>query len=82
MPRSNRTLVPQARAGLNQLKAEAAQSLGVQTPADGYYGFVTARETGALGGYMVKNMIASVEQSLSQGAGGLAGFAGQTGGSR
>jgi hypothetical protein len=79
-----RNLVPEARNGLNALKMEAAQSLGVQVPADGYYGFVTSRETGALGGYMVKNMIASAEQQLSQGAGGLAGgmAGGQMGGSR
>jgi hypothetical protein len=74
-----RNLVPEARNGLNALKMEAAQSLGVQVPADGYYGFVTARETGALGGFMVKNMIASVEQQLSTGAGGVAG--GMAGGS-
>ncbi|MDB4868591.1 MAG: alpha/beta-type small acid-soluble spore protein [Cohnella sp.] len=78
--RRRRNLVPEARNGLNALKMEAAQSLGVQVPADGYYGFVTARETGALGGYMVKNMIASAEQQLSTGAGGMAG--GQMGGSR
>jgi hypothetical protein len=55
---------------------EAAQSLGVQIPADSYYGFMTARETGALGGFMVKNMIASMEQQLSTSAGGMAGMSG------
>lgn len=71
--RRNRVLVPQARQGLESLKLEAAQALGVQVPADGYYGFIAARETGALGGYMVKNMIASAEAQLSQQLGGPLG---------
>jgi hypothetical protein len=71
--RRNRVLVPQARAGLNSLKMEAAQALGVQMPTDGYYGFIAARETGALGGYMVKNMIASAEAQLSSQLGGPMG---------
>lgn len=70
MPQSgsrNQVLVPQARAGLNNMKAEAAQSLGVQIPSDGYYGNVTARETGSLGGYITKNLVAMAEQQLSGG---------------
>jgi hypothetical protein len=63
----NRVLVPQARAGLNNMKMEAAQSLGVQIPADGYYGNVTSRETGSLGGYITKNLVAMAEQQLSGG---------------
>lgn len=63
----NQVLVPQARAGLNNMKIEAAQALGVQIPADGYYGNVTSRETGALGGYITKNLVAMAEQQLSGG---------------
>jgi len=63
--RSNQVLVPQARAGLESMKMEAAQSLGVQIPASGYYGDVTSRETGALGGYITKNLVAMAEQQLS-----------------
>jgi hypothetical protein len=69
-----RTLVPEARNGINNLKMEAAQQLGVQIPSDGYYGFVTARDAGSLGGYITKNLIAMAEQQLSSG-GGLAGMA-------
>ncbi|MBW5447253.1 small, acid-soluble spore protein, alpha/beta type [Cohnella sp. CFH 77786] len=65
----NRVLVPQAKAGLNNMKIEAAQQLGVQIPADGYYGNVTSRETGALGGYITKNLVAMAEQQLSGQAG-------------
>ncbi len=64
---SNQVLVPQARAGLESMKMEAAQSLGVQIPASGYYGDVTSRETGALGGYITKNLVAMAEQQLSGG---------------
>jgi hypothetical protein len=49
------------------MKMEAAQSLGVQIPSDGYYGNVTARETGSLGGYITKNLVAMAEQQLSGG---------------
>lgn len=66
----SRVLIPQAQAGLNAMKMEAAQTLGVQVPADGYYGNVTSRETGALGGYITKNLVAMAEQQLS---GGMAG---------
>ena len=64
---SNQVLVPQARAGLERMKMEAAQSLGVQIPASGYYGDVTSRETGSLGGYITKNLVAMAEQQLSGG---------------
>lgn len=63
--RSNQVLVPQARAGLESMKMEAAQSLGVQIPANGYYGDVTSRETGSIGGYITKNLVAMAEQQLS-----------------
>lgn len=64
---SNQVLVPQARAGLESMKMEAAQSLGVQIPANGYYGDITSRETGSLGGYITKNLVAMAEQQLSGG---------------
>jgi len=62
---SNQVLVPQARAGLNNMKTEAAQSLGIQLPANGYYGDIPAREAGSLGGYITKNLVAMAEQQLS-----------------
>ncbi|XID95817.1 small, acid-soluble spore protein, alpha/beta type [Paenibacillaceae bacterium WGS1546] len=65
MPANNQLVVPQARAALQNMKAEAAQSLGVQIPADGYYGNVTSRETGALGGYITKKLVQMAEQQLS-----------------
>lgn len=67
MARSNQLIVPQASQALEQLKLEAAQELGVQIPADGYYGNVTSRETGSLGGYITKKLVQIAEQQLSGG---------------
>jgi small acid-soluble spore protein B (major beta-type SASP) len=61
----NQLVVPQARQALQNMKTEAAQSLGVQIPSDGYYGNVTSRETGALGGYITKKLVQMAEQQLS-----------------
>ncbi|CAM3449038.1 alpha/beta-type small acid-soluble spore protein [Paenibacillus lupini] len=66
---SNQLVVPQAQAALNQMKMEAAQELGVQIPADGYYGNVSTREAGSLGGYITKKLVQIAEQQLSGGNG-------------
>lgn len=62
---SNQLVVPQASQALAQLKMEAAQSLGVQIPADGYYGNVSTRDAGSLGGYITKKLVQIAEQQLS-----------------
>jgi len=67
MSRSNQLIVPQASQALEQLKLEAAQELGVQIPADGYYGNVTSRDAGSLGGYITKKLVQIAEQQLSGG---------------
>lgn len=63
--RSNNLVVPQANSALQQMKYEAAQELGVQIPQDGYYGNMTSRETGSLGGYITKRLVQMAEQQLS-----------------
>ncbi|WP_372637806.1 small, acid-soluble spore protein, alpha/beta type [Cohnella sp.] len=65
MASSNQLVVPQAKAALQSMKMEAAQSLGVQIPADGYYGNVTSRDAGSLGGYITKKLVQIAEQQLS-----------------
>jgi Small, acid-soluble spore proteins, alpha/beta type. len=65
MPSNNQLVVPQAKAALQSMKMEAAQSLGVQIPADGYYGNVTSRDAGSLGGYITKKLVQMAEQQLS-----------------
>ena len=61
---NNQTLVPQARAALNQFKMEAANEVGVQLK-QGYNGDLTARQAGSIGGQMVKKIIAQYENSIA-----------------
>lgn len=60
---SNRTMVPEAREGMNKFKMEAANQVGVNLK-QGYNGHLTSREAGSIGGQMVKNMVKSYEESL------------------
>ena len=60
---AKRTLVPQAREGLNKFKMEAASQVGV-TLKDGYNGELTSREAGSIGGQMVKKMVETYEKNL------------------
>ncbi|HLT58692.1 MAG TPA: alpha/beta-type small acid-soluble spore protein [Limnochordales bacterium] len=74
----NRALVPQARQALEQLKNEVSSEIasGPDPQAQalqswyqsGYGGEVPSRVWGAVGGNMVRRMIAAAEQSLIQGA--------------
>lgn len=61
----NQLVVPQAKAALHNMKMEAAQQLGVAIPQDGYYGTMSARDTGSLGGYITKSLVQIAEQQLS-----------------
>ncbi|MGK0467046.1 alpha/beta-type small acid-soluble spore protein [Clostridium sp.] len=60
---SKKTLVPQAREGLNKFKMEAAKEVGVNL-SEGYNGDLTSRENGSVGGQMVKRMVESYEKNL------------------
>ncbi|SFM20871.1 Small, acid-soluble spore protein, alpha/beta type [Paenibacillus sp. 1_12] len=62
---SNQLVVQQAAQALEQLKYEVAQELGIQIPADGYYGYMATRDTGAIGGHMVRRLVQIAEQQLS-----------------
>jgi hypothetical protein len=61
--RNNRVLVPQAKAGLDRFKMEAAQEVGVNLK-EGYNGDLTSRENGSVGGQMVKKMVEAYEKNL------------------
>jgi hypothetical protein len=39
--------------------------LGIAIPQDGYYGYMATRDTGAIGGHMVRRMVQIAEQQLS-----------------
>jgi small acid-soluble spore protein D (minor alpha/beta-type SASP) len=56
---SNKSVVPEARTGLNGFKNEVAGQLGVQFTD--YNGNLTAKQCGSVGGEMVKRMIADYE---------------------
>ncbi|CUU48745.1 small, acid-soluble spore protein, alpha/beta type [Clostridium beijerinckii] len=60
----NRTLVPEAKAGLNRLKAEVASEVGLNNYENIDKGNLSSRQNGYVGGYMVKHMIEDYEQGL------------------
>jgi small acid-soluble spore protein D (minor alpha/beta-type SASP) len=63
--KSNRVLVPQAAEALYNFKYEIAQELGVGSEIQGgYWGHVSSRDCGAVGGNMVRKMIAFAEGQL------------------
>ena len=62
--KSNRINVPEARAAMDKFKMEAANEVGVNLK-DGYNGELSSREAGSIGGQMVKKMIQSYEQGMS-----------------
>lgn len=64
--KTNRKLIPQAAQAMEQFKYETAAELGIQN-YQGYLGDLPSRMNGAVGGNMVKKMIAAYEQSLAQG---------------
>ena len=60
---SNKTLVPEAREGLDRFKMEAAKEVGV-TLKQGYNGDLPSKQAGSIGGHMVKKMIEAYENGL------------------
>ena len=52
---AKKTLVPEARDGLNRFKMEAASEVGVNLK-QGYNGDLTSRQAGSVGGQMVKKI--------------------------
>jgi hypothetical protein len=62
--RSNRVLVPGAKAGLDRFKEEVASEIGLSNYAQVDKGNLTSRENGSVGGFMVKKMVESYEKNL------------------
>ncbi len=60
---SNKTLVPEAKAALEQFKMEAANEVGV-TLNQGYNGNLTSKQAGSIGGQMVKKMVEKYENDI------------------
>ena len=61
---TNRTMVPEAKQALNNMKYEIANELGINLK-QGYNGDLPSRQAGYIGGYMVKRMIADAERAMS-----------------
>lgn len=59
---SYKSLVPEARKGLNQFKMETANELGV--PFTDYNGNLTSKQCGSVGGEMVKKIVEQYERNL------------------
>ena len=60
---SNKIVVPEAKAAMEQFKMEAASEVGVNLK-QGYNGELTSRQAGSIGGQMVKKMIEKYENDL------------------
>ena len=61
---SNRMEVPQAKEAMNRFKMEAASEIGVPLK-QGYNGNLTSAQNGSVGGEMVRQMIKSYEENMS-----------------
>ncbi len=60
---SNKTMVPEAKAALDQFKMEAASEVGVSLK-QGYNGDLTSRQAGSIGGQMVRKMVEKYENDM------------------
>ena len=60
---SNKIVVPEAKAAMEQFKMEAASEVGVNLK-QGYNGELTSKQAGSVGGQMVKKMIEKYENDL------------------
>ena len=65
MARSNKKVVPEAKAALNQMKLEIANELGMTNYQQIDKGNLTARENGYVGGYMTKKLVELAEQQMA-----------------
>ena len=60
----SKTMVPESRDALNNMKFEVARDLGINL-TKGDNGSLSARENGYVGGEMVKRMVESYEHAKS-----------------
>ncbi|MDY3816366.1 MAG: alpha/beta-type small acid-soluble spore protein [Candidatus Limiplasma sp.] len=61
---TQRTMVPEAKQALNNMKFEIANELGINLK-QGYNGDLPSRQAGYIGGYMVKRLIENAERAMS-----------------
>ncbi|ACO87237.1 alpha/beta-type small acid-soluble spore protein [Clostridium botulinum] len=61
---SNKLVVPEAKQGLNNLKMEVANEVGLSNYDSIDKGNLTARQNGYVGGNMTKKMVEAYENGL------------------
>lgn len=61
-------VVPEAHKALDNMKYEIAAELGIPVyqGSEDYWGHITSRDCGAVGGHMVRRMIEMAERALVQ----------------
>lgn len=64
MARNRKTLVPEARGALDNLKYEVANEMGIELK-QGDNGDIRARDAGKIGGNMVKRLIREGEKNIA-----------------
>jgi small acid-soluble spore protein D (minor alpha/beta-type SASP) len=64
MASRNKTLIPEARYGLEKFKLEVANELGLSNYQGIDKGNLTSRQNGSVGGEMVKRMVADYESKI------------------
>lgn len=62
---SNSPVKPSAKNGLNNMKTEIANELGISNYDSMDKGNLTARQNGYVGGYMTRRLVEMAEQQLS-----------------
>ena len=65
MASNNNPVKPNAKNGLNNMKTEIANELGISGYDTMDKGNLTARQNGYVGGYMTKRLVEMVEQQLA-----------------
>ncbi len=60
----SRMEVPEAKEAMNRFKMEVANEIGVNLK-QGYNGDLTSKQTGSVGGEMVRRMIKKQEEQMS-----------------
>lgn len=65
MANTNSPVKPNAKNGLNNMKTEIANELGLSNYDSTDKGNLTARQNGYVGGYMTKRLVEMAEQQLS-----------------
>ena len=64
MSNRNRTLIPEAKHGLDKFKLEVANDIGIDNYDEIDKGNLTSRQNGSVGGEMVKRMVEEYESKL------------------